>query len=115
MTARDAKLLLTAGLCAGLLACAGAAHAGEEKRGFSRCEAEYGPGYAATAEGSACMWVGGHVRVGFGARRGSLSDVPGEHNAMRVNAGESAAPASGLAPMSGRLRLNEGPERVIVR
>ena len=113
MTAQDAASLLIVGLCAGLLACADDARAGEQKLGMSPCEAEHGPGFASTPGGSACMWVGGHVRVGFGARRGSFSDVGGDQNAMRVNAGDGAA--AGLAPTSGRLRLNEGSERVIVR
>lgn len=81
-------------------------------RAATRCEAEYGPGFMPAGDG-ACVWVGGHVRVGYGPRGGEAPDngwasgsgASARSGAIRVNAGD-AVPLSGS--MTGRLRLNDG-------
>ncbi|PNG26451.1 hypothetical protein [Methylocella silvestris] len=103
-------LLLASSVGCGVIALGAAAQAqglpsGKAERvAQARCEAEYGPGFSAVANSSTCIWVGGHVRVGFGPRCDSPDNGwANSGGPVRVNAGDGAARAT-----TGRLRLNEG-------
>jgi hypothetical protein len=95
---------------AGFYAYAGAAQANDlsgqaAARADAQCAA-YGPGFRAIEGGGACVFVGGHVRVGFGARGDSPDNGwASGPRAVRVNAGDQ----SGSAPLAtGHLRLPAG-------
>ncbi|ACK51817.1 hypothetical protein Msil_2901 [Methylocella silvestris BL2] len=103
-------LLFASSVGCSLIALGASARAGDlpsgqaERVAQARCEAEYGPGFSAVANSSTCIWVGGHVRVGFGPRGGSPDNGWANGGGpVRVNAGDGAS-----RPMTGRLRLNEG-------
>lgn len=67
-------------------------------RARARCEAAYGPGFSPIDGGDSCVWVGGHVRLGFGSRGDSPDTGWANGGTMRVNAGERAT-------TTGHLRL----------
>jgi hypothetical protein len=67
--------------------------------------AAYGPGFTAVPGSDTCVFVGGHVRVGFGSRGGDSPDTGwATGSAVRVNAASGSG--GGLAP--GHLRLPDG-------
>lgn len=96
---------------AGLLALGAGARAndlpsGQAERAQARCDAAYGPGFTAIEGGEGCVWVGGHVRVGFG-RAGAAPDTGFVNgSAVRVNTGDYSS--DGVRPMTGHLRLRDG-------
>jgi len=99
--------------CAGLLVFGAAAQAndlpaGAAARAQSRCEAAYGPGFAAVEGADACVFVGGHVRVGFGNRGFDPPDNGwASGGAVRVNANPSQGSGFGVDHL--RLRDNSAP------
>lgn len=91
---------------AGLLAFCAGARADDLPSPQVKCDAAYGPGFTASENGESCVWVGGHLRVGFG--RSVVSPDAGSANggAMRVNADDNAS--DGARAMTGHLRLRDG-------
>ena len=78
---------------------------GAAARAQSRCEAAHGPGFAAVEGADACVFIGGHVRVGFGNRGFDPPDSGWANGgAVRVNANPSEG--SGFEVDHLRLRDN---------
>ncbi|MGO9673341.1 MAG: hypothetical protein ACLPSF_04095 [Methylocella sp.] len=103
-------LLFFSGVSAGLFGCGATvrAHdlpAGEASPRAKAMCAAYGPGFTAVEGSDTCVFVGGHVRVGFGSRGGDSPDTGwATGSAVRVNSASGAG--AGLAP--GHLRLPDG-------
>jgi hypothetical protein len=103
--------LVFAGVSAGFYASNGAARASDlSGQASARAEAQcaaYGPGFRAIEGGDACVFVGGHIRVGFGSRvGGSANNGWASGGALPVNASGDRAAAAPLA--TGHLRLPAG-------
>lgn len=65
--------------------------------------AAYGPGFKAIEGSDACVFVGGHIRVGFGTRVGASADN-GWANGSTVKVNAAGVSAAG----AGHLRLPAG-------
>ncbi len=97
-------------ICATSLLASGASARADDLQGRAaaqaRCEATYGPGFSPVDGSDACIWVGGHIRVGFGPRGASPDNGWANGGAkgatLRVNAGD------GVEPRAGHLRLRDG-------
>ena len=112
-------VLLFSSIAAGLFGYGAAARANDlqggepSPRAKAMCAA-FGPGFTAVKGSDTCVFIGGHVRVGFGSRGGDSPDTGwATGSAVRVNApGERGAGA--IAP--GHLRLRDGdPAETIAR
>jgi hypothetical protein len=96
------SVLFFASIEAGLFGLAAAARANElpghaSARAKAMCAA-FGPEFTAVEGSDTCIFIGGHVRVGFGSRGGDSPDTGwATGTAVRVNAASGAA--------TGHLRL----------
>lgn len=115
-TILGSKAMLLFSTIAAALSGFGPAHASDlqgepSPRAKAMCAAS-GPGFRAVPGSDTCIFIGGHVRVGFGSRGGDSPDTGwATGSAVRVNApGERTAGA--LAP--GHLRLRDGDESATI-
>lgn len=107
----DSKaILLASGVAAGLAGVSAPALAGDQlgggpsARASAMCAA-FGPGFQAVEGSDACIFVAGHVRVGFGSRAGNSPDTGwATGSAVRVNA---ASGGDTVAITPGHLRLRD--------
>jgi hypothetical protein len=101
-------ILFVSGVSAGFCGSAAAVRADDLSRQASaRAEAQcaaYGPGFRAIEGSDACVFVGGHIRVGFGSRGGESPN-----NGWSSGGGAVRVNATGAAPVAtGHLRLPAG-------
>jgi hypothetical protein len=104
-------VLLLSSIAAGLTAYGAAARATDLRSGEPSARARamcaaFGPGFAAVQGSDTCVFIGGHVRVGFGSHGSDSPDTGwATGSAVRVNAPDERG-AGGIAP--GHLRLRDG-------
>ena len=118
MTLGSKSILFFSSVAAGLFGLGAVAQANDlpsgegSPRAKAMCAA-YGPGFTAVPGSDTCVFVGGHVRVGFGSRGGDSPDTGwATGSAVRVNA--TSGSGGGLVP--GHLRLPDGdPTGMIAR
>ena len=107
MTLGSMGALLLSSVSAVLFGCGSAARANDlsgreaSPRAKAMCAA-YGPGFTAVEGSDTCVFIGGHVRVGFGSRGGDSPDTGwATGTAVRVNAASSSSGAPGHLRLPG--------------
>lgn len=108
MTLGPKGVLLLSSVSAALFGCGAVARAndlsgggGASPRSKAMCAA-YGPGFTAIEGSDTCVFIGGHVRVGFGSRGGDSPDTGwATGTAVRVNAASSSSGAPGHLRLPG--------------
>ncbi len=100
MTSGSKAILFFSSVAAGLFGLGAVAQANDlpageaSPRAKAMCAA-YGPGFTAVEGSDTCVFIGGHVRVGFGSRGGDSPDTGwATGSAVRVNAASGSAAAS---------------------
>ena len=107
MTLGPKGVLLLSSVSAALFGCGAIARANDLSGGGASPQAKamcaaYGPGFTAIEGSDTCVFIGGHVRVGFGSRGGDSPDTGwATGTAVRVNAASSSSGAPGHLRLPG--------------